>query len=77
MTIETRFNEGDKIFFISNKKAIESVVREIKIHRLQNEKDVYHNQVLYLCNKDGNALVNIKVEEDDAFASKEDLLKSL
>ncbi|MES2382821.1 MAG: hypothetical protein V4538_17370 [Bacteroidota bacterium] len=73
MTIETKFNIGDEIHFIENKKACSSKIRGIKI-------EVVSNVIIlttYLCNKDEESNVNCKVEAQNAFASKAELLKSL
>lgn len=72
MKFETKFNQEDEIFFIENKKCCSSIVRGIKIEILPG-----HTAVTYLCNKDGDAQVRIKVDESDAFKTKEALLKSL
>jgi len=72
MTITTQFNENDTIFFIHNKKCLSSVVRGVKIEILKG-----HTSVTYLCNNEGDASVNIKVDQSDAFETKEALLKSL
>ena len=73
MKIETKLNENDAVFFISNKKVVDSIVRGVTIERLHKK-----TTITYLCNKDkGEQRIHIKVEEEDAFRSKEELLKSL
>lgn len=74
MKIELQFNEGDKIFFIHDKKCLDSTVRGVKIEILNGKKEV-----TYLCRKDNDVdkLVHLKVKEEDAFKSKEELLNSL
>ena len=73
MTIETKMNIGSPIFFIHEKRVIESVVRIIK-----TESDGGGSSVTYLCSKSPEAInVHIKVDQKDGYPSKEDLIKSL
>lgn len=72
MKIETKLNPLDKIFFIHERKVIESIVQHIRIEI--DEDGVF---VLYLCNSESQKNVNIKVEEQHAFKTKAELLKSL
>lgn len=72
MKVETKLNVLDKIFFIHEKKVIESIVQHIRI-----EIDEDGSYILYLCNSEKDKNVNIKVEEQYAFKSKAELLKSL
>lgn len=79
MTIETKFRENDIIWFIHNSKAIETVVRGLKVDRrqLKDSTDVIQ-EITYLCSKDGKeTIVLIKVNEDQAYPTKEALLQSL
>lgn len=72
MNIETKFNIGDAIYFIGNKKCVASTVRCLEIYVKASSTNV-----VYLCNKEPNQNVNIKVDECDAFKSKDELVKSL
>ena len=73
MTIETKFNDVDKIFFIHNAKVLDSVVRGFKIERTDGK-----NTITYLCNKDNeDKMLRLKVEEENGFPTKEALLQSL
>ena len=77
MKIETKFNIGDSIFFIptlSIKKVriIQSRIQGIKIDILHNER-----LVTYLCNEEADKQINLKVFEEDAFKTKEELLATL
>jgi len=73
MIIETKLNEGDIIFFITNlKKVSQSIVRGVDA-RIVNGK----RSVIYLCNEKPDEIVNIKVCEEDGFPTKEALLQSL
>lgn len=77
MTIETKFKEGDTIFFLKESKVLQNIVRGIKIERRKKEKG-YVNEIVYLCNSDeAETLVHIKVPEEIAFKSKQDLISSL
>ena len=78
MEIKTKFEVYDKVFFIHNKKVCDSVVKGIKVEVSSSPIEI-STSVTYLCNKepDHKMLVCIKVEEEDAFKSKEELLKSL
>lgn len=72
MTIETKFDKGDLIFFIENRKCCSSIIRRIKI-----DVSLLFTEIIYLCNSDNNGTVYIKVSEINAFKSKDELLKSL
>lgn len=73
MKFPTKYDVGDKIFFISNKKVVDTVIRQININA---KKDSY--EVIYLCNsEEGEQRIHIKVAEEDAFISKEVLIQSL
>jgi hypothetical protein len=79
MTIEIKFEEGDTIWFIHNSKAIETIVRGIKVERMQlKESDKVRQEITYLCSKDEKEReVLIKVDEKIAYPTKEALLRSL
>lgn len=79
MTIEIKFEEGDTIWFIHNSKAIETIVRGIKVERMQlKESDKVRQEITYLCSKDEKEReVLIKVDEKIAYPTKEALLQSL
>lgn len=74
MKIETKFNEGDAIFFISDaKKVCKSIVRGIKIEILKGKKTITN-----LCSDDKEEkTVFLKVDDTNAFPSKEKLIESL
>lgn len=79
MLIETTFNEEDTIWFLHNGKALDSVIRGMKIER-RKDKDSGQiiQETIYLCSKDDNApMVYIKVNEILSFPTKEALLQSL
>lgn len=72
MEIKTKFNEGDEIFFISpNKKAVSSILRGYKIEILNGERTI-----ICLCAEDVGAGIHLKVDEKDAYPSKQELLKT-
>lgn len=74
MEIKTKLDFGDKIFFLHNNKCIESVVRGVKTESYPEE-----TAITYLCSKEEPTppKLYIKVEEKDAYKTKEALLKSL
>lgn len=79
MTIEVKFKEGDTLWFIFNSKAIETVVRGVKIERRQKKdsKEV-DQEIIYLCHRDKTEhIVLVKVDEKNSFPTKEALLQSL
>lgn len=80
MIIETKFKEGDTIWFIHNSKAIETIVKGIKIDRHQSKADPENiiQEITYLCGKNENeTIVLIKVDEKQAYPTKDALLQSL
>jgi len=79
MTIELKFKEGDTVWFIHNLKAIETVVRGVKIERRQMKDSAeIVQEIIYLCSRDNKDLiVLIKVNENSAYPTKEALLQSL
>jgi hypothetical protein len=72
MKLETKFNIGNKVFFLAQRKVAESKVKEIKIEVSDNRINI-----IYICTLQDDHIVGIKVNEEDAFKSKEILLKSL
>lgn len=80
MEIKTKFQPLDQIYFIANnKKVIMSTVQGVKVEVREREKGSntsWETDICYLCN-DERSNVNIRVNENDAFESKEELLKSL
>lgn len=76
MTIETKFNVYDEIHFIGNKKSTKSIVREIKIEIKSCPIEI-STEVVYLCNNEPDAKVHIRVNEEDAYPSKKELLESI
>lgn len=81
MKIETKFNEGDVIFFIHDGRVIKTNVRGFTITRMAGVDSRYENEIVYLCSSGETPtqkpLVHVKVNEKRAYATKEDLLKSL
>lgn len=77
MKIETKFKEGDKIFFISDaKKVVSTTVQGFIIERLP-KKDEMRTSIIYLCNSEAGSNVNLRVNEEMAFVSKDELIQSL
>lgn len=76
MTIETKYNVYDEIWFLANNKSCKSKIRGIKIEVSSNEIEITET-VTYLCNEEADARVHIKVEQSNAFPTKEALLQSL
>lgn len=77
MKIETKLNLGDDIFFIHNKKVIQSLVKGIKIE-VQSNGIESNPDVTYLCGvSEDHKLVAIKCAESDAYKSKKELINSL
>lgn len=77
MTIETKFKEDDTIYFLRESKVLKNIVRGIKIERTKKGTK-YVNEIIYLCGEDENERqVYLKVPEEIAFKSKEELIKSL
>jgi len=84
MDIKTKFNIGDTIWFLHDNKVIETIIRKARIEISNKAPNAEHGEVsivlevIYLCNReDAKATINVKVEEQFAFKSKSDLLKSL
>lgn len=85
MTIKTKYDVGATIFFLHDNKVIETIIRCIKIDNKQiNAEGFVKQEITYLCKADepdwaGNITdrVHLKVLEEHAFPSKEELLKSL
>lgn len=77
MKLETKFNPYDEIFFLHNKKVITSKIRSIKVEIISNPPTTIDTEVTYLCSQDADAKVFIKVDQKDAYETKEKLLKSL
>lgn len=72
MKLETKFNAGDTVFYIHDAHVVETIVRGFKIERLDGV-----TTVTYLCNDDATAKVHLKVNEDKAYPTKQELLNSL
>lgn len=73
MKIETELNPGDEVFFLHDKKVIQSTVQKIKIEVSSQVAFI----VTYLCNSEKDSNVNLKVDEGFAFKTKKELLNSL
>lgn len=77
MKINTKFDLRDRIYFISplsigKVKVLSNIVRGIKIEVKEGETNI-----IYLCTEEEDARVYLKVEADNAFSTKEELLASL
>lgn len=79
MTIDVKFKEGDTLWFIFDSKAIETVVRGVKIERRQKkDSEEVEQEIIYLCLRDNiEHRVFVKVDEKNSFPTKEALLQSL
>lgn len=76
MQLKTKFNREDEIWFLSNNKAHNSIVWQIKIHVTEEGE----TNIEYGCHRDKEQTkphIYLKVEEKHAFASKQELLNSL
>lgn len=76
MNLETKFDVYDKVFFLHNNKMCTSVVKGIKIDITSCPIEIA-TEVTYLCSDNNDAQVFIKVPEETAYSSKEELLQSL
>lgn len=75
MTVSTRFDEGDKIFFLQKAKVFTTIVRGFVIEKKGKGAAPV---TTYLCHEQDKEKQNhILVPELEAFGSKEELLKSL
>ena len=74
MSNNLKFKIGDTIFFLHNKKVLSTIIREIVVHYSVKGKDVK-----YLCASETNksSIVMLKIDEQDAFSTKQELLDSL
>jgi len=73
MTIETKFNLKDKVWFIHDGKAKESLV-----HDIEGRARLDKVNIQYFVNIGTEADHKYKIiEEKDCFASREDLIASL
>ena len=73
MKIETKFNDGNPIYFIHEAKVLNSIVRGFKIERINGVMST-----IYLCCKDKDEKsAFIRIKEEHGFPTKEALLKSL
>lgn len=73
MTIKTRFNIGDKVFFMHRNKVNEDTVIKIEIAiYISRATNLEERTTIYRLKDENNT-----TKEDNIFASKEDLLKSL
>ena len=65
MTISTKYNIGDTVWFMHDNKCVSKKVENINI-------DVYHKYVQYMFDEN-----SIWLSEKHLFSTKEELLKSL
>lgn len=71
MRIETKYNIGDKVWFVSKGKAVKDVVDMIHIHIGIDEN------IAYSFNSRRELGLFETIEESSIFHTKEELLKSL
>lgn len=78
MEIKTNHSVGSKVFFISDaKKVCESIIRGIKIEVKECDGGGLDTEITYWCNAQPDQRVYVKVDENNAYKSKQDLLNSL
>lgn len=74
MDFKTRFNEGDRVHFLHNAKAVSSIVRGFIIEQRPKAPLV----ITYLCHENPDEVkVSLKIRDSIAFGTKEELLSSL
>lgn len=73
MTIQTKLNIGDEIYYLSNNSVQTSIVRGIKLEVMEDGTLNMH----YLCNRKEKSTVHERIDRRDAFQSKIQLLDSL
>lgn len=75
MTVTTKFNDGDKIFFLRDQKVLVTTVRGFIIEKRPKSTEP---TITYLCHEgEDEKQVHLKILETSAFPSKEALIKSL
>lgn len=72
MKLETKFNIGDTVFYIALKKCHKSTVRKIVIELSETK-----SEVTYMVSDCADSMCRVKVNENDAYKSKDDLINSL
>lgn len=76
MTIETKYNIGDVVWFIDNNMATQSKIRSIVIE-VGGVGSIIKRHILYRMYVDDIIRRNPLVRESDLFPTKEELIKSL
>ena len=76
MTIETKYNIGDVVWFIDNNMATQSKIRSIVIE-VGRVESIIKRHILYRMYVDDIIRRIPLVRESDVFPTKEELLKSL
>ena len=76
MTIETKYNIGDEVWFIDNNMATQSKIRSIVIE-VGGEGSIIKRHILYRMYIDDIILRKPLVRESDLYTTKEELIKSL
>ena len=76
MKIETKYNIGQKMFYIANYKVVYGTICEISTSLCSREYG-YIETITYYTMKRGGMYKDDKVEEKHLFPTKEELLKSL
>ena len=74
MKIETKFNAGDKVWFIHESKAIEKEVHSIKIEIEKSE--TFINYFINMSEVDGAFNFNL-LKENQLFTSKQSLIDNI
>jgi hypothetical protein len=73
MTIETKFNINDKVWFISpkNQKAVVSTISDVQVDSL------YYNGIKYQFGSRVHPIDMLFINENNCFKTKEELIASL
>lgn len=76
MIIETKFNIGDRAWFMKNNKVTEVIISSISLSYVDSDSD----NIIYTANDAANPthwLDHVDIEEKTLFKSKQELLDSL
>ena len=75
MTIETKFNIWDKVWFIYNRSVSHGTIKEISAHhRIRNEFGYTATEIDYIIE---TGYIRERIEEKHLFRTKQELLDSL
>lgn len=75
MTIETKYNSGQKIFIILDNEILSYIVDNVSVHLFNTNTNT--PEVYYTLKNEGGGYRPGEYAEYRLFASKEDLIKSL